>query len=273
MEAERAGLALTVVHEPVIQGTGGGIRGLRPLLAGEELLVVFNGDILFPLDLTRVVAEHRARGAEATLVLMPMPAGERYASVECDGQGRVWRIAGHGPGGNGLSPWHFAGVHVMSPRVFDFMSESGPEDINREVYPRLMAQGLVVHGARVQGYWSDLGTPGRYLDAQEDVLCGKVDLSGLGDDSPLFGARELSPGCWVRGAPRIEGRLVSPVLVDAGAEVEAGAVVGPVGYIGPGATIGPGVQLSRAAVLGGGMVEGDAVHRAIIWPQGRVQAT
>ena len=148
-ECERVGVALHVVHEPVIQGTGGGIRGLRDFLADEDFLV-FNGDILFPVDLRPVVEAHRASGAAATMVLLPMPENEKYASVDVDARGQVRRIAGYGPGGEALTPLHFTGVHVMSPRVFDFMSPEGPEDINRDVYVRMMEAGLPVRGEGVQ---------------------------------------------------------------------------------------------------------------------------
>lgn len=218
-ECERAGLPLHVVHEPVIQGTGGGIRGLRPFLEGGDF-VVFNGDILFPLDLGPVVEAHRASGAAATMVLLPMPEGEKYAAVEMDGEGRVRRIAGHGPGGEGLRPWHFTGVHVMSPQVFDYMSPQGPEDINREVYVRMMEAGLPVRGQVVQGYWSDLGTPSRYLATVRDMLAGRVPLERLGADAPeIEGPAWLGPGC-VLG----EGvRVGDSVAVGARARVGAGA--------------------------------------------------
>src|SRR4051794_31729693 len=82
-EANRAGVALEVTHEKEIQGTGGGIRGLQTSLR-DDTFVVFNGDILFALDLPPILQAHRASGAAATMVLMPMPPGEKYAAVEMD---------------------------------------------------------------------------------------------------------------------------------------------------------------------------------------------
>jgi mannose-1-phosphate guanylyltransferase len=270
-ECLRVGLSLSVFHEPTIQGTGGGIRGLRYAVDGADPFVVFNGDILFPLDLGPVLAEHQARGAAATLVLMPMPRGERYAAVECNQEGEVRRIAGIGPGGPMLTPWHFTGVHVMGPRVFDFMRTEGPEDINREVYPRLLEAGLRIHGARVSGYWSDLGTPARYLATVEDLLSSRTPLASLGPDSPFAGAREVAPGCWVRGDARIEGTLVAPAFIDAEARVHPGAVCGPVAYVGAGGGLGEGSQISRSAVLEGGEVKpGEKLESAIVWPGGRL---
>src|SRR5690606_33587472 len=112
---------------------------------------------------------------------------ERYAAVEMDPSRRIRRIAGQGPGGERLSPWHFSGVHVMSPAVFDFMSPDGAEDINREVYVRMMEEGLWIRGHLVQAYWSDLGTPARYLAAQTDLLFGQVPASAFPEAWPFTG--------------------------------------------------------------------------------------
>src|SRR5260370_42502578 len=92
-ECRRARLALEVVHEPVIQGTGGGIRGLRRSIEDSCFLVV-HGDALFSFDLTALIAEHRQSNADATMALIPMPPEEDYAAVETDGDGRECRIAG-----------------------------------------------------------------------------------------------------------------------------------------------------------------------------------
>ncbi|MBZ4418256.1 sugar phosphate nucleotidyltransferase [Myxococcus sp. RHSTA-1-4] len=264
-ECERAQLPLHVVHEPVIQGTGGGIRGLREFLSGDDFLV-FNGDILYPVDLRPAVAMHRASGAVATMVLQAMPEGEKYAAVELDASGHVRRIAGHGPGGEGLTPWHFTGVHVMSPRIFDFMTPEGPEDINREVYVRAMQAGQTVRGVRVDGYWSDLGTPSRYLATVLDVLAGRVRLEWLGADAP--GPSWVHPEARV-GTKSVEG----PVYLGRGATVAEGASVGPGVSVGAGAKVGTGARVQRAAVFEDTEVApGETLTEVLAWGTHRIPA-
>lgn len=272
-ECSRLGLPLHVVHEPVIQGTGGGIRGLRDFLSGDDFLV-FNGDILYPVDLRPVVAMHRASGAVATMVLQPMPESEKYAAVELDDTGRVRRIAGHGPGGEGLSPWHFTGVHVMSPRIFDFMTAEGPEDINREVYVRAMNAGQTVRGVRVDGYWSDLGTPSRYLATVQDVLAGRVRLEWLGADSPLAGTMRGPGGAWLSPEARVDTESVEgPVYIGRGATLSAGASVGPGVSVGAGAKLGDGVKAQRAAVFEETEVaDGETLFEVLAWGPHRIAA-
>jgi mannose-1-phosphate guanylyltransferase len=230
--AEEAGLALgmavAISEEPVIAGTGGALREARPLLAGADAILLLNGDVLFDVDLPAALAAHRAAGALATMVLLPMPAAARYAAVEVDGGGAVRRIAGaFGPGGEGLVPWHFSGVHVLSPAILDRVpAEPFERDVNRHVYPPLMASGAV-RGLAVDGYWNDLGTPARYLEASRDVLGGRVPLARFAAADPLAASREIAPGVRAGPGARIDrgARVIAPAFVGARATVPAGATV------------------------------------------------
>lgn len=264
-ETARFRMKLTLCHEPVIQGTAGGIRGLRRVVEDADVFVVWNGDALFTPELAPLLAEHQASGAVATLVLLPMPAGDAFASVEVDQKGGVRRIAGRGPGGPNLRPWHFSGVHLLSPRVFAAMAESGPEDINRDVYPRLLAQGALIRGAVVRAAWSDVGNPERYLAAQGALLRGEFP-DGFGDGSP-FGRASGGPDGFRAEGARLEGTVQAPVFLDTGAVVHAGARVGPNVYVGPGVQVPDGVRAANAALLEGCTLGGD-VERALLWPGG-----
>jgi len=271
-ECARAGVGLEVVHEPVIQGTGGGIRGLKHFLSGEDFIVL-NGDILFSLPLAPVVAAHRASGAAATLVLLPMPAGETFAAVDVDPAGFVRRIAGHGPGGERLAPWHFTGVHVMSPAVFDFMRGGGPEDINREVYVRMLEAGLSIRGHMASGYWSDLGTPSRFLAAQRDLLFGQVPLSPFGDADPFAGLERVQAG-WTSASATFTGAgMAGPVHLSPGATVHPGAKLGSAVHVATGAEVGEGARLNRVAVFPGTRIQsGEELVECLAWRDERVPA-
>jgi mannose-1-phosphate guanylyltransferase len=250
--ARAAGLPLAVSREPVIAGTGGALREARHHLAGADAIVLVNGDVLFDVDLAAALAAHRASGALATMVLLPMPPGASYATVDVDGTGAVRRIAGRfGPGGAGLVPWHFSGVHVLSPALLDRVPAEPFEcDVNRHVYPPLMESGAV-RGLVAEGYWNDLGTPARYLEASRDVLLGRVPLGRFARARPLSGSRELAEGVRVgTGATFGDGaRLVAPCYVGAGAHVGAGAVVEDA-VLWDGTSLAPGERVVHAVAAG-----------------------
>ena len=81
--------------------------------------------------------------------------------------------------------------------MLDLIPPDREVSIEREVFPRLIGDGL---GAlRLDGYWMDIGTPERYLQASWDILEGRVETR----------VRPTAPG----------------LLVGAGAEVDAGATL------------------------------------------------
>ncbi|MFT3841744.1 MAG: NDP-sugar synthase [Myxococcaceae bacterium] len=239
-----------------IQGTGGGIRGLREVLEA-DVSVVLNGDVLFELDLEAVLAAHRKSGAAATMVLLPMPEGEKYNAVELDRALKVRRIAGVGPGGPALSGWHFTGVHVLTRRVFEFM-KAGPHDINRDVYPKLIEAGFEVFGHIVpppRPYWSDLGTPQRYLAAHQDLLFGQAGaLSKL-----AFEGMAKAANHWAHPTARLGNvKITGPAWFGEGCLLEDGVTIGSAVSVGPGAKVGAGASLNRVAVLDGAVVPAGA---------------
>jgi mannose-1-phosphate guanylyltransferase len=275
-EAARAvGIALALSREPVIAGTGGALREARPHLSGADAILLVNGDVLFDVDLPAALAAHRTSGALATMVLLPMPEGAKYASVESDRSGAVRRIAGaFGPGGDGLSPWHFSGVHVLSPEILDRVSDAPFEcDVNRDVYPPLMASGAV-RGLVVGGYWNDLGTPARYLAANLDVLGGKVPLGRFPGADPFAGLAEIADGVWAARDVRWRSgvRVVAPVLVGAGSAVEADEL-GPNVVVGSACMAGAGSRAREAVTWKGtSLAAGERVEWAIATGTDRVAA-
>jgi mannose-1-phosphate guanylyltransferase len=237
-----AGLPVALSPEPVIAGTGGALREARAHLAGADEIVLLNGDVLFDVDLQGALAAHRASGALATMVLLPMPPGARYATVDVDAGGRVRRIAGRfGPGGDGLVPWHFSGVHVLSAALLDHVPAEPFEcDVNRHVYPPLMETGLV-RGVVASGYWNDLGTPARYLAANLDVLAGRV---------PRGRFPGVEPRASGAGSVVDRGAAVSDAVLGAGCRVPAGASVRRA-VLWDGTALAPGERLEDAIAAGG----------------------
>ncbi len=234
-EGARRGVEVTAVHESIIQGTGGGLRGLQRALPGDDVVIAWNGDILFAPDLAGLLLQHRNSGAAATMVLLPMPSGRSYGVVEVDAGGRVRRIGRPGPAAlPGCTAWHFSGVHLLSPRVFEAMAPVGPEDVNHDVYPRLFGVGAV-HGVVVDAPWSDLGSAATYLDAQADLISGRVP-DPLGPESPLAGRSETG------------------ALVEAGARVHPGAALGPDVFVAVGVEVPARSRVRRSALLDGAVV-------------------
>ena len=269
-----AGLPVEVSREPVIAGTGGALRQARSLLGEARAFALWNGDVLFDLDLASVVAGHRASGALATLVLAPMPPGATFATVDVDRSMAVRRIAGNGPGGAGLVPLHFTGVHVLSPELLDHVpDEPFACDVNRHVYPPLLESGRI-RAVVADGHWNDLGTPVRYLQANLDLLSGAAPV-GLPGADPFAGLHKAAPRIWISPDAEVDpgSDVVGPAMVGAGARVEAGSRVGPGAVVGRGCRVPRGASVERAVLWAGTALRpGERVEAAIAAGEHRVPA-
>ncbi|MFN8644531.1 MAG: NDP-sugar synthase [Candidatus Binatia bacterium] len=143
-------------EEDPLLDTGGGILRARPLL-GDERFVVLNSDSIIDLDLRRLVDWHVAHASVATMV----PRRDREQARRRD---RDRRRASRPPlprppaaGSEPLTPYMFAGVHVLEPAVFDHMG-TGTFRVVRQTYPALLAAGRAVRGYVYDGYWRVLDT-------------------------------------------------------------------------------------------------------------------
>ena len=107
-----------------------------------------------------MIERHRARAAAATLVLRHDAEQERYGLVEVDAGDRVRRFLGKPTGVPGtLTPYMFAGVHVLSPTVFRFMPAGGVFSITRDTYPAMLAADVPLFGFPFAGFWRVIDTP------------------------------------------------------------------------------------------------------------------
>jgi len=166
--------------EEEILGTGGGVRRVRPQLEGEEEFFLVNGDtVQFP-DWNALRAARREKGALAALTLRHPPEGDRFTAVYLDDG----LVTGFGKGhGEALM---FAGSHVISTRVFDYLPDREFSGIVEHAYQPLLDSGSeTIAGVVDDGLWFDIGTPGRYTAASRALL----DATIAGSLAPAEGSR------------------------------------------------------------------------------------
>src|SRR5207237_2554298 len=101
---------VTLVHEPELLETGGGIKNAEPLFVSEPFLT-YSGDILTDVDLRPLIDEHFRQGNDVTLALRETGLGADIAFAD----GKVVDIANRlGVAGR----YDFAKLAVWSPTVF-----------------------------------------------------------------------------------------------------------------------------------------------------------
>jgi len=251
-----AGMDVAWSPEPRILGTGGALLPWRGEL-GRGAFFLANADTYQEVDLRAVAEAHRERGAVATLTLWPAGAGED-APIEVDGSGRIIRfLDARAPGSAPGRPCGFTGLHLLEPEVLDAVP-GAPCCINADVHRRLVARGAPVYGHLLDpsAFWSDLGTPARYVGAHRKLL-------DRGRVPPAPGSVVAEDGVLPSGAV-----VRAPAYLGPGCEVGPGARVGPFAVIGAGARVAAGAEVSRAVVWGRAVT--GSVRNAVVAPSGAV---
>ena len=181
-DGSQLGMRIHYSPEPILLGTGGGIKAVESFFEGEPFLVM-NGDTIIDVDLNRLVNAHLDRGGVATMVLRNDPEVERWGVVETTPEHRVMTIQGQGwmgsPSHASVLRYMFAGVHVLHPALLRHCPLGESSSI-LEGYVAELEAGSLVHGFVTEGYWSDIGTQERLARAHRDVEAGHCSLPPLG---------------------------------------------------------------------------------------------
>ena len=250
-------------------GTAGAYRNAESLI--RETTVVFNGDVLTDIDLNDVLSFHREREAAATIVLAPVSNPTAYGLVETSKEGRVERFLEKPKPEEVTCDTINAGIYVLEPRVLDYIPEGEPFMFEYGVFPQLLERGEPFYGYVWSGYWRDIGTPASYLQANMDVIAGRVKLldklpeergEKFDETAEIDSLSCVDPSCTVKAGAQIINSVVSRnCYIEERARIENSVVRGN-SRIGTGAAvsnavIGKGCHIGRSVTVGSGTVLGD----------------
>lgn len=258
-------LRYAVEDDPL--GTAGGIRYAAEFAGIDERFVVCNGDVLTTLDLTEMVGFHDGHGGDATIHLCRVADPSAFGVVPTRPDGEVIAFVEKPPREKAPSHWINAGTYVLEPSVLERIPPRLTVSIERETFPRMLDRRGRLYALQSDAYWIDIGTPGKYVEANADIVAGKLD------PEPAPGAVEALPGVWKQGDVSIaaDARIEAPVLLGEGSSVGAGARVGRA-VLGPGCAVAAGACVLRSVMLEGARVEADArVVDAVVGPQAALE--
>ena len=171
------------LEEPIILGTAGALDNARKLIQDDAFLIV-NGKIITDIDISAAIETHRRSGALATMVLKENHKREKFTMVEtADGC-----VTGFGDFARPLTedeirdteheiftPLMFTGIHILEPRVFEYIPAGVYSDIVPSVYKPALAKGEKIAAHISEGNWFELSTIPRYLDISLAMMQG-VDV-------------------------------------------------------------------------------------------------
>jgi NDP-sugar pyrophosphorylase family protein len=153
--------------------------------------------------------------------------------------GRITGFAGM-PVANGSdeAPLMFTGIHILEPRILEYVPRGVFSDSVIDVYPKAMANGEILAAHVASGKWRELSTLKRYLDITVELLKEEGKSLVAGANSVVAPSATIS-----------ESILWDNVEVEAGARVHRAVLADNV-------KVSPNEVIEEAVVVPRSLVEG-----------------
>lgn len=190
-DGSRFGVSISYVTEDTPLGTAGALYlikdQIRDKSGNETDFILLNGDIIFSIDVGRLLRAHKENvrsGAVVTILTHPNSHPYDSGIIISDDKGKVtgWLTK------EDERLWYKnrvnAGIHVINTRIFDDPAGSGiykelrKLDLDRDVLKPLIPKGLL-YCLDSPEYIKDMGTPDRYYQTEQDIISGRVAARNL----------------------------------------------------------------------------------------------
>jgi NDP-sugar pyrophosphorylase family protein len=158
--------------------TGGALLKARKFLDGNMPFIACNVDIITSVDLKKAIDYHNLNQPLATLVVRKRETS-RFLMFNENMSLSGWKnlenseeIISKKTFSESI-PWAFSGIQIISPAIFDLISEHGKFSITT-LYLRLAENYNIMGYPDSSDFWLDLGKPGqitiaeKYLAEQKD---------------------------------------------------------------------------------------------------------
>ena len=230
---------------------------------GPDYLLVLSGDHIYKLNYAKMLAEHKAQNAEATIAVIEVPIREasRFGIMNTNETGQIveFEEKPEHPKSNLAS----MGIYIFNWKtlrkllVADMKDPDSNHDFGKDIIPQMLNNGNKLYAYKFKGYWKDVGTIDSLWEANMDLLDknNELDLHDptwkiytedvtslpqyIGPDAQINQAF-ITQGCI------IEGEVRNSVLFT-GAKVGAGAKIID-SVLMPGVVVEEGAVVTRALV-------------------------
>jgi mannose-1-phosphate guanylyltransferase len=235
-----------VVPEPI--GSAGGMKKIQEFGGFfDETTIVLCGDALIDLDLGAALAEHKAKGAIASVITREVPWDKvsSYGVVVTDADGRITQFQEKPSQEEAKSNFISTGIYIFEPEAIDLIPSGVAFDIGSELFPLLAERGLPFYAQSRPFNWLDIGTMSDYWEVLQSVLTGEVknmEVPGV----------QIRPGVWSGLNTSIDWNgttIEGPVYLGSGVRIEAGVTITGPCWIGHGSHICEGAEIVRSVLF------------------------
>jgi NDP-sugar pyrophosphorylase family protein len=155
-------------EEHVLLGTGGAVQNALSMVHSDPILIL-NGDSVCPINFGELLQFHFANASSATFVLTDPKERIDGGIVFIDGCDKVQSFLEKTSSKPPFDGYINAGIYVLELESLAFSDLKPPFSLEYDIFPTL-TKGNSCYGFVVESKLVDIGTPERYLKANNDGI-------------------------------------------------------------------------------------------------------
>jgi D,D-heptose 1,7-bisphosphate phosphatase len=147
----------------------------------DESFLLINGDILFDIDFTRLIAWHNRKNALATVAAHPNSHPYDSALLVTDGESRISGWLNKEDDRLYYKNMVNAGIHLLTKELLTAAQKNigmGKVDLDRDILKPLISTNRI-YAYTTPEYIKDMGTPDRFYQVEKDIKSGRPGAGNL----------------------------------------------------------------------------------------------
>ena len=160
-------------------GTAGAVK-LAEDLIGDDNFIIISGDLVTDFDFQKIFDYHKEKNAKLSITLTSVENPLEFGVVIANADGKIEKFLEKPSWGEVFSDTINTGIYIIEPEILKYIPKNENYDFGKDLFPRLMKEGVELIAGNAEGYWRDVGNPESYRDVYEDILTKKVNIKFLG---------------------------------------------------------------------------------------------
>jgi D-glycero-D-manno-heptose 1,7-bisphosphate phosphatase len=178
-DGKALGAHISYLTEKTPLGTAGALFQCEEAIG--DLFLLLNGDIIFDIDFSRLIACHDKKKALATLVTHPNSHPYDSALLVTDSGSRITKWMNKEEDRSIYKNKVNAGIHILTKELLAMAKKTVSRekvDLDRDILKPLIKTGRIF-AYDTPEYIKDVGTPDRYYQVEKDIASGRVKKRNL----------------------------------------------------------------------------------------------
>ncbi|MBE0491347.1 MAG: NTP transferase domain-containing protein [Sulfurospirillum sp.] len=176
------GIKITYVLPDDDYGTAGAVK-LAQEYIGNENFIIISGDLVTDFDFQKLFDFHANANAKLSIGLTSVENPLQFGVVIANEDNVIEKFLEKPSWGEVFSDTINTGIYIIEPEILEYIPKNENYDFGKDLFPKLMKNGVTLMGFTLNGYWRDVGNPESYREVYEDILNKRIKFDIDGEKS------------------------------------------------------------------------------------------